>query len=67
MKRSLVSALALGLVGLLNPGLARADDKTIVIGEQCDRTGRMRLLRPAARDRSKLDAMIREIAIERGS
>jgi branched-chain amino acid transport system substrate-binding protein len=54
MKRSLVSALALGLVGLLNPGLARADDKTIVIGEQCDRTGATQItgvaLCPAVKD-----------------
>jgi branched-chain amino acid transport system substrate-binding protein len=54
VKLRLAGTLLFSLAALASSGIARADDKTIVIGEQCDRTGATQItgvaLCPAVKD-----------------
>lgn len=54
MNRSVISLLAFGLAGIAFAGAAQAQQKTVLIGEQCDRTGPTQItgvaLCPAVKD-----------------
>ena len=54
MKRAVLSVLGLAAAGFVSAGMAQAADKSVLIGEQCDRTGATQItgvtLCPAVKD-----------------
>ena len=54
MKRAVLWVLGLGAAGIASAGIAQAADKSVLIGEQCDRTGATQItgvtLCPAVKD-----------------
>jgi branched-chain amino acid transport system substrate-binding protein len=54
MKRAVLSVLGLAAAGFVSAGVAQAADKSVLIGEQCDRTGATQItgvtLCPAVKD-----------------